>query len=95
MSFGYDYNVVHSDTVDVTQGSLESDAPSLCALLSAERSTPDSVHHTLLLSVFPVVGGHGATLYYNARGSSHSHYPFSGYITASIEKVIVSCHLEG
>jgi hypothetical protein len=43
MSFGYDFNIVHSDTAEVTQGSLESDARSLCALLSAERNTPDSV----------------------------------------------------
>jgi len=42
ISFGYDSDIVHSDTAEVTQGSLESDARSLCALLSAERSLPDS-----------------------------------------------------
>jgi len=49
MSFGYDSNIVHSDTAEVTQGSLESDARSLCALLSAERSSPDSVNPTFSL----------------------------------------------
>ena len=43
MSFGYDSNIVHLDTAEVTQGSLGSDARSLCALLSAERGTPNSV----------------------------------------------------
>jgi protein SERAC1 len=44
MSFGYDSDIVHSDTAEVTQGSLKSDARSLCALLSAERNTSDSVY---------------------------------------------------
>ncbi len=46
MSFGYDSGIVHSDTAEVTQGSLESDARNLCTLLHAERSTPDSVNFT-------------------------------------------------
>lgn len=51
MSFGYDSNIVHSVTAEVTQGSLESDARSLCALLSAERNTPDSVNPHSYLSM--------------------------------------------
>lgn len=51
MSFGYDSNIVHSDTAEVTQGSLQSDARSLCALLSAERSSLDSVNSTSPLLV--------------------------------------------
>ncbi|XTI91733.1 hypothetical protein V2W45_1471450 [Cenococcum geophilum] len=49
MSFGYDSNIIYSDTAEVTQGSLESDARSLCALLSAERSTPDSKDQPIIL----------------------------------------------
>jgi hypothetical protein len=51
MSFGYDSNIIHSDTAEVTQGSLESDARSLCTLISAERSSPDSVSSTCPLLV--------------------------------------------
>ena len=34
MSFGYDSMVIHSDTAEVTQGSLANVARSLCGLLS-------------------------------------------------------------
>ena len=43
ISFGYDSGVVHSDTAEVTQGSLESDARSLCSLLNAERAKDGTV----------------------------------------------------
>lgn len=49
MSFGYDSNIVHSDTAEITQGSLESDARSLCALLNAERGAPDGVSPRVLV----------------------------------------------
>jgi len=49
MSFGYDSNIVHSDTAEITQGSFESDARSLCALLNAERSALDSVSPPILI----------------------------------------------
>jgi len=45
ISFGYDSGVVHSDTAEVTQGSLESDARSLCSLLNAERTKDGTVRH--------------------------------------------------
>lgn len=38
LSFGYDSAVVHSDTSEVTQGSLAHDATSLCSLLDDERN---------------------------------------------------------
>lgn len=47
MSFGYDSKVVHSDTAEVTQTSLESEARSLCSQLNAARNTSDSVLVTL------------------------------------------------
>jgi hypothetical protein len=46
ISFGYDSAVVHSDTAEVTQGSLESDARSLCSLLNAERKKDGTVRHS-------------------------------------------------
>lgn len=50
MSFGYDSNIVHSDIAEVTQGNLESDARSLCALLNTERGKPDSVSSPFLVT---------------------------------------------
>jgi hypothetical protein len=46
ISFGYDSGVVHSDTAEITQGSLESDALDLCSLLTAERSMDGTVSFT-------------------------------------------------
>lgn len=43
LSFGYDSGIVHSDTAEVTQGSIVGDAQSLCALLKGERSSPETV----------------------------------------------------
>lgn len=42
-SFGYDSGIVHSNTAEVTQGSLESDARDLCSKLDAERSSDGTV----------------------------------------------------
>ena len=43
MSFGYDSAVIHSDTAEVTQGSLATAARSLCSTLGTERVTPETV----------------------------------------------------
>jgi hypothetical protein len=43
ISFGYDSGVVHSDTAEVTQGSIESDAKALCSQLDAARVADGSV----------------------------------------------------
>ncbi|KAH7200662.1 Alpha/Beta hydrolase protein [Fusarium oxysporum] len=49
MSFGYDAGVIHSDTAEVTQGSLENVARSLCALLVAARNTAESAERPIIL----------------------------------------------
>lgn len=46
ISFGYDSGVSHSDTVEVTQSSLESDARSLCLLLQELRTKDGTVNYT-------------------------------------------------
>ncbi|KAJ9646980.1 hypothetical protein H2199_001966 [Coniosporium tulheliwenetii] len=69
LSFGYDSGIVHSDTAEVTQGSLADDARRLCSLLDDERiqtSTTDRpiivVGHSLggLVLAQVVYGGDGA-----------------------------------
>ncbi|KAJ3547444.1 hypothetical protein NM208_g1506 [Fusarium decemcellulare] len=42
MSFGYDSSITHSDTAEVTQGSLDNEARSLCSLLQEQRSSPEA-----------------------------------------------------
>ncbi|KAJ5610607.1 hypothetical protein N7510_007326 [Penicillium lagena] len=49
MSFGYDSAIVHSDTAEVTQGSLATVARSLCSSLSTERSAPEIAGRPILL----------------------------------------------
>ena len=43
LSFGYDSGVAHSDTAEVTQGSLEDEARSLCSLLDDKRKQTNTV----------------------------------------------------
>jgi hypothetical protein len=43
LSFGYDSGVVHSDTAEVTQGSLSDDARQLCNLLDDARKQTSTV----------------------------------------------------
>ena len=50
MSYGHDSGVVHSDTAEITQGSLANAARNLCSLLSVERSTPETVSSRSLTS---------------------------------------------
>ncbi|PVH91624.1 hypothetical protein DM02DRAFT_545460 [Periconia macrospinosa] len=70
LSFGYDSGVVHSDTAEVTQGSLADDARQICSLLDDARkqtSTADRpiivIGHSLggLVLAQVVYGGNGAT----------------------------------
>jgi hypothetical protein len=43
LSFGYNSEIVHSDTAEVTQGSLADDARQLCSLLDDARSQTSTV----------------------------------------------------
>lgn len=43
IGFGYDSGIVHSDSAEVTQGSLEGDAPAMCAKLVALREETNTV----------------------------------------------------
>ncbi|KAH8676802.1 Alpha/Beta hydrolase protein [Tricladium varicosporioides] len=56
ISFGYDSGVVHSDTAEVTQGSVESDAKDLCALLTSERAE-DGTEDRPIITVAHSLGG--------------------------------------
>lgn len=47
LSYGYDSGVVHSDTAEVTQGSLADDARRLCSLLDDERKQANTVRHSV------------------------------------------------
>jgi protein SERAC1 len=44
ISFGYDSGVAHSNTAEITQGSLENDARSLCSQLKVLRANDNSVN---------------------------------------------------
>ncbi|KAH6674237.1 Alpha/Beta hydrolase protein [Halenospora varia] len=56
ISFGYDSGVMHSDTAEITQGSLESDARYLCSLLTSERSK-DGTEARPIITVAHSLGG--------------------------------------
>lgn len=45
LSFGYDSGIVHSDTAEVTQGSILDDAQQLCNLLDDKRKETNTVRH--------------------------------------------------
>ncbi|EXK76441.1 hypothetical protein FOQG_18819 [Fusarium oxysporum f. sp. raphani 54005] len=49
LSFGYDASIVHSDTADVTQGSLVYDARELCSLLDAERKRTNTANRPIVV----------------------------------------------
>ncbi|KAJ5710484.1 hypothetical protein N7488_004640 [Penicillium malachiteum] len=49
MSFGYDSAIVHSDTAEVTQGSLTNFARSLCGSLTTVRNTSETANRPILL----------------------------------------------
>jgi protein SERAC1 len=49
MSFGYDSSIIHSDSAEVTQGSLDHEARSLCSLVQEQRSSTDSSSRPIIL----------------------------------------------
>lgn len=49
LSFGYDSRVVHSDTAEVTQGSLLDDARQLCNLLDDARKQTSTADHPIIV----------------------------------------------
>ncbi|KAJ5726648.1 uncharacterized protein N7483_008005 [Penicillium malachiteum] len=69
MSFGYDSAIIHSDTTEVTQGSLTNVARSLCGSLTTVRSTPETANRPILL-VAHSLGGLGIVLLGTPFGGS-------------------------
>lgn len=49
LSFGYDAGVVHSDTAEVTQGSMEDDARSFCSLLDDKRKETNTTDRPIIV----------------------------------------------
>ncbi|KAH7345939.1 hypothetical protein BKA66DRAFT_433717, partial [Pyrenochaeta sp. MPI-SDFR-AT-0127] len=49
LSFGYDSSVVHSDTAEVTQGSVADDARQLCSLLDDERKQTNTTDRPIIV----------------------------------------------
>ncbi|KAG7432576.1 hypothetical protein Forpi1262_v006760 [Fusarium oxysporum f. sp. raphani] len=49
MSFVYDSTIIHSDSADVTQGSLDYEARSLCSFVEEQRLSTDSSSRPIIL----------------------------------------------
>ncbi|KAF2682822.1 hypothetical protein K458DRAFT_341710 [Lentithecium fluviatile CBS 122367] len=70
LSYGYDSRIAHSDTAEVTQGSLADDARRLCSLLDDERKQTNTTDRPIVVVGHSLGGLVLAQVVYSGNGAA-------------------------